>query len=75
MKQFEDLLAKTAADMVREANRQEIERAIDSVKRSAYDRWFRRQWFRGTAIAAKRMHRPLALPSHEQCPSARRYWQ
>ena len=78
VRQCEDLLAKAAADMVREANRREIESAIRAVKRSPYDRWFRRQWFRGTAIAAKRpreSNRPRALPSCEQCPSARRFLQ
>ena len=27
---------------------EEIERAIDNVKRSSWDKWFRRQWHRGS---------------------------
>jgi hypothetical protein len=54
MRQFYQLLTKAAADIVRDANRRENESAIRAAKRSPYDRWFRRQWYRGTAIAAKR---------------------
>jgi len=31
------------------AYREEIERAIDNVKRTAWDKWFRRQWYRARA--------------------------
>ena len=31
------------------AHREEIERAIDNVKRTAWDKWFRRQWYRAGA--------------------------
>lgn len=33
--------------------REEVERAIDNARRTPWDKWFRRQWYRA---GAKRMH-------------------
>ena len=48
-----ELTAGSAAALLQESNRLEIERAINNAKRSAWDKWFRRQWYR----AARRQRR------------------
>lgn len=67
MKQCQELLAEAAAGMVREANLQEIERAIDKAKRglrSPIDQWYRRQWYR--AQARRRWQEKQKSPWHRQ---------
>lgn len=44
-----ELAAKSAEAMLQESNRQEIERAITNAKRTAWDKSFRRQWYRAAA--------------------------
>jgi len=43
------LVANSAAAILREINRQAIERAITNAKRSAWDKSFRRQWYRAAS--------------------------
>jgi len=57
------------AQMIQEANRKEIERAIDNVKRSDFDRWFRRQYYRAAAQRRKALRTPA---QNEQRPWVRR---
>lgn len=49
----------------------EIERAIDNVKRSAWDKWFRREWYRATATIGRARR---GQPRREWQPR-RRYWK
>ena len=37
--------------------RDEIERAIDNVKRAAVDKWYRKQWHRTAALAKRGLRR------------------
>ena len=62
------MLAVHGPGMLQEANRQEIERAIDNAKRSTWDKWFRRQWYR---VAARRKKR---FSSHRPRTSGARRW-
>jgi len=41
--------SKRTARMIEPEYRDEIERAIDNLKRSALDRWFRREWHKAAA--------------------------
>ena len=34
--------------------REEIERAIDNARRTPWDKWFRRQWYRAGALNRRR---------------------
>ena len=43
------LANRSALAMVQECNRQEIERAVDNIKRSARDKWFQWQWYKTEA--------------------------
>ena len=43
------LASRSAAALLQECNRQEIQRAITNAKRTAWDKWFRRQWYRAAA--------------------------
>jgi hypothetical protein len=54
--------------MCSKATCQEIERAIDNAKRSAWDKWFRRQWYRAGAMWRRRG------PSHRPRVSGARRW-
>lgn len=45
---------KLAAQSAQQAWKDEIERAINNVKRSAWDKWFRREWYRATATIARK---------------------
>ena len=51
---FGYLITAHGPSILREAFRQEIERAIDNVKRTVCDKWFRRQWYRATAQRNRR---------------------
>lgn len=62
------MMAVQGPRMLHEAYRQEIERAIDNVKRTGLDNWFRRQWYRTRAIGRKQ------LPSHRPRVSGARRW-
>jgi len=53
VRRLADLTNRSAVAMVQESNRLEIERAINNAKRSAWNKWFRRQWYR----AARRRRR------------------
>ncbi len=48
MKQFDDAISAHAKALWLEQQRAEIERAVKNVKRSAWDKRFRREWYRGT---------------------------
>ncbi len=57
-----------AASVVREQYLDEIERAIWNAKRTAEDKWWRRQFYRETARIAK------AYSSHRRGTSGARRW-
>lgn len=61
-----------AALRIRERNQREIERAIDRIKesRSAFDGWFRRQWYRAGWQGSRRSR---AAQHIEQRPPMRRW--
>lgn len=42
-------MMRHAPKLIAEQNRQEIERAIDNVKRTALDKWFRKEWYKTAA--------------------------
>ena len=50
MKQFDDVVSKHAKALWLEQQRAEIERAIANVKRSDWDKRFRKQWHRAGAM-------------------------
>jgi hypothetical protein len=50
MSPFENLASARAWVLWLEQQRAEIERAISSVKRSDWDKWFRREWHRAAAM-------------------------
>lgn len=54
---FEGIITAGAAEMVKKRQRIEIERAIDNVKRTEFDRWFRREFYRAAYRAKKRYER------------------
>lgn len=58
--------------MLAECHRQEIERAVTNAKRSAWDKWFRRQWYRAAAQSRKRYSRQHS--SHRPMLSGARRW-
>jgi hypothetical protein len=43
------MIDENAGRLLRKQYRGEIERAIRNAKRTAWDKWFRRQWYRGGA--------------------------
>lgn len=51
---FEGLMAGFGKPLVADEYRQEIERAVDNAKRSAWDKWFRREWHRAGALRTRR---------------------
>jgi phage gpG-like protein len=56
MSPFDDVVSKHAKALRLEQQRAEIERAIKNVKRSAWDKWFRREWsqdWRDEEVAAR----------------------
>jgi hypothetical protein len=57
MKSFNDAITAHARALWLEGQRDEIERAIDNVKRSASDKWFGREWHRATSHIARRQRR------------------
>ena len=57
-----DLTNRSAVAMVQESNRLEIERAINNAKRSAWDKWFRRQWYR----AARRQRQLVCVQANRR---------
>jgi hypothetical protein len=71
---FDRAISAVAGSLIKEQNRQEIERAVDRVKhpKTARDKWWRRQWYRAAAIRGWPNKR-RALPKVEQCPTARRW--
>ncbi len=50
MTQFDDAISAHAKALWLEQQRDEIERAIKNVKRSGWDKWFRREWHRAGAM-------------------------
>jgi hypothetical protein len=50
MSPFDDAVLAQARVMWQEQQRAEIERAIKNVRRSDWDKWFRREWRRAAAI-------------------------
>jgi hypothetical protein len=50
---FDRMAEENAARLLRGSIRDEIERAIANAKRTAWDKWFRRQWYRATAQIAR----------------------
>ena len=65
---FDDQITMVAATMLRNQYRDEIERAITNAKRTAWDKWFRREWYRAAAQRRKR------YSSHRQRVSGARRW-
>ena len=55
-----NVAARSAAALLQESNRQEIERAVDNVKRTKLDRWFRRQWHKAEAKGRRQTSRRFA---------------
>lgn len=53
---FDKMIEEHGARFLREQHRDEIERAIRNVKRTAWDKWFRREWHRAAA-QRRRGHR------------------
>ena len=47
---FGDAIAQLGASELTEKYRQETERAVDNIKRTAWDKWFRREWHRAAAL-------------------------
>jgi len=73
---FGKVIAARAADMVQEQQLDEIERAIRNAKRTAWDKWFRRQFYRAAAQRERRYRRMAASRApqrSERCPWARRW--
>lgn len=63
MNALDDAVSAHAKALWLEQQRDEIERAIRNVKRSAWDKWFRREWYRAAGEMARRQRRgrlPLA---------------
>ena len=56
------LIERHALSMVMEQQRREIERAISNAKRTDSDKWFRRQWYRGAAMARWSPERKVSSP-------------
>jgi hypothetical protein len=54
------LARQQSAKAIIAAHRDEIERAVDNVKRTAEDKWWRRQWYKA---AAQRRRRLKGLPT------------
>ena len=52
----------SAMSLLKQRYRDEIERAIDNVKRTDLDKWFRKQWYK----AAARRRRQSRSPWHRQ---------
>jgi hypothetical protein len=50
MSPLDDVIAAHARAMWLEQQRAEIERAIKNVKRSHWDKWFRKQWHKAGAM-------------------------
>lgn len=48
MNPFDGVMSVHARALWLEEHRAGIERAIDNAKRSAWDKWFRREWYRAT---------------------------
>jgi hypothetical protein len=65
---FKNAIAKYGAGILREHYRRQIERAIDNAKRTAWDKFWRRQFYRETARIAK------ALSSHRRRVNGARRW-
>jgi hypothetical protein len=65
---FENAMARYGAGILREHYRREIERAIDNAKRTEWDKFWRRQFYRETARIAK------ALSSHRPKLNGARRW-
>jgi hypothetical protein len=58
--------------LLRKPYRREIERAIANAKRTAWDKWFRRQWYRAAAQRRKRYAKQHS--SHRLKLSGARRW-
>ncbi len=54
MNGLDDVVSVHAKALWLEQQRDEIERAIRNVKRSTWDKWFRREWYRAAWQIAKR---------------------
>jgi hypothetical protein len=54
------MIEERGGQLLREQHKNEIERAIRNAKRTAWDKWFRREWYRAAARRRKRFssHRP-----------------
>jgi hypothetical protein len=48
------MIDENGARLLRKQYRGEIERAINNAKRTAWDKWFRRQWYRAGAMRGRR---------------------
>ncbi len=61
---FEGLMVGSRKPLVADEYRQEIERAVDNAKRSAWDKWFRRAWYRAGALRNRRHRAGLRRSRH-----------
>ena len=50
---IKESLGRVAVARMRGAYRDEIERAINNIKRTDIDRWFRREWYRAAAYTRR----------------------
>jgi hypothetical protein len=68
MSPFDDMVLAHDRVLWEEQQRAEIERAIDNVKRSDWDKWFRRMWYRAAAVQrAREWGLGSAPPRAERC--------
>ena len=67
MNSFDRMIEENADTLLRQQHQDEIERAIKNAKRTAWDKWWRREWYRGTARIGWR-HRRRRGPGRSQQP-------
>ena len=62
-----------AVCLLKQQNRDEIERAIDNAKRSAWDKWFRKEWYKAGARrkGSRKRHNRWVLQPTGRCPAWR----
>jgi len=57
MQSLGNLMAEHAVRLLQEQQLDEIERAITNAKRGAWDKWFRREWYRATVQIRRRFEK------------------
>ena len=51
---FDKMIEEHGVRFLREKHRDEIERAIRNAQRTAWDKWFRKEWYKAGARSGKR---------------------